>query len=187
MTTEAQKVEAPPPLRRPLALVFCDIAGTTQLFAEEGDLAASAVLRGFVEHAGRLAKENEAYWIKFIGDAFFAVFENIGNVIPFVICVQRLLSEDPIFSRRKLGFKFSLHYGDVLYIETSYGNEVLGQDVNIAAHLNDLAESHEIVISETALERLPSDYRFRAGEVESRHFKQAGDVKFRRVKLLGLL
>jgi adenylate cyclase len=186
MTTEIQQVEAPAPRRRPLALVFCDIAGTTQLFAEEGDLAASAVIQGFIEHAGRLAKEYEAYWIKFIGDGFFAVFENISNVIPLVIRVHRLLSEDPMFSGRKLSFKFSLHYGDVLYIETSYGNEVLGQDVNIVAHLNDLAQSHEIVISETALKRLPSDYRVRAGVAESRHFRQGGDVEFRRINLLGL-
>jgi class 3 adenylate cyclase len=35
-------MEAQAPLRKPLALVFCDIAGFTHLMAQEGDLVASA-------------------------------------------------------------------------------------------------------------------------------------------------
>jgi class 3 adenylate cyclase len=121
-----------------------------------------------------------------MGDSFLAAFENIDDVMPFVISVENLLSQNSAFVGRTLGFKFSLHYGDVLYIETSYGNEVLGKDVNLAAHLNDLAQPNEMVISQAALERIPSDYRARAGASESRQFKQVGDVEFRRVNLLGL-
>jgi adenylate cyclase len=184
VTARAGKAEVPTPPRRPLALVLCDIAGTTQLFAREGDLTASAVIREFVEQTGHLAKEHEAFWVKFIADCCFSVFANIGNAMSFIISVQRLLSEDSTLSRRDLGFKFSLHYGDVLYIETSYGSEVLGQDVNVVAHLNDLAQSDEIVISEFALRRLPPDYQVRAGAVETRYFKNAGDVAFRRLSLI---
>jgi class 3 adenylate cyclase len=82
------------------------------------------------------------------------------------------------------GFYFSLHYDNVLYIETSYGSDVLGEAANVAAYLNELAEPHEIVISQAALERMPSDYRARAGASESRAFKGVGDVEFRRVDLL---
>src|SRR2546430_352226 len=39
------KMKAQAPLRKPLALVFCDIAGFTHLMAQEGDLVASAFLR----------------------------------------------------------------------------------------------------------------------------------------------
>jgi adenylate cyclase len=174
------------PLRKPLALVFCDIAGASRLMAQEGDLVASAVFREFFEQAGRLAREYHCLMVKFIGDGFLATFENIDDVMPFLISVERLLSENSTFVGRLLGFKFSLHYGDVLYIETSYGNDVLGEDVNVAARLNDLAQPHEIVISQTALERMPPDYRARAGAIESRPFKRVGDVEFRRVNLLGL-
>jgi adenylate cyclase len=177
-------MEAPAPLRKALALVFCDIAGSTRLEAQEGDLVVATVLREFFEQAGRLGTEHHCLIIKFLGDSFLAAFENVDNVMPFVFSIQRLLSQNPVFIGRSLGFKFSLHYGNVLYIETSYGNDVLGEDVNIAAHLNDLAGPHEIVVSRVALEGMPSDYRARAGASESRSFKGVGDVEFRRVDLL---
>jgi class 3 adenylate cyclase len=179
-------MQAPAPLRKPVALVFCDIVGSSRLEAQEGGLIVSAVFREFYEQAGRLGREHHCLIVKFMGDSFLAAFENIDDVMPFVISVESLLSQNSAFVGRTLGFKFSLHYGDVLYIETSYGNEVLGKDVNVAAHLNDLAQPSEMVISQAALERIPSDYRARAGASESRQFKQVGDVEFRRINLLGL-
>jgi class 3 adenylate cyclase len=178
-------MEAPAPLRKHLALVFCDIAGFTHLMAQEGDLVASALLREFYEHAGRLGREHHSLLVKFIADGFLAAFEHVDDAMPFVISVQSLLSENPTFIGRSLGFKFSLHYGDVLVVETSYGSDVFGEEVNVAAHLNDLAQPHQMVVSQAALERMPTDYRARAGESESRQLKGVGDVEFRRVNLRG--
>src|SRR5438105_4787985 len=137
-------MSATAPLRKPVALVFCDIAGSTRLIAKEGDLVASAVFREFFEHAGRLGREHHCLMIKFISDGFLAVFENINNVMPFVISVENLLSQNSTFSGRLAGFYFSLHHGDVIYIETSYGSDVFGEAVNVAAHLNELKEPNTI-------------------------------------------
>src|ERR1700676_1687430 len=129
-------MQALTPLQKPLALVLCDIVGSSRLMAQEGDLGASAVFREFFEHASRLGREHHCLMIKFIGDSFLAALENIDDVMPFVISVENLSSQNSTFVGRSLGFKFSLHYGDVLYMETSYGNDVLGEDVNVAARLN---------------------------------------------------
>ena len=107
-------MEAPAPLRKALALVFCDIAGTTRLEAQEGDLVVATVLREFFEQAGRLGTEHHCLIIKFLGDSFLAAFENIDDVMPFVSSIQRLMSHNSIFIGRSLGFKFSLHYGTSL-------------------------------------------------------------------------
>src|SRR5690348_6742801 len=131
-------MEAQTPLRRPLALLFCDIAGFTRLMAQEGDLVASALLREFYEHTGRLGREHHSLLVKFIGDGFLAAFERVDEVMPFVMSVESLLSENPTFVGRSLGFKFSLHYGNVLAIEMSYGTDVFGEEVNVAARLNEL-------------------------------------------------
>jgi len=186
-------MEAPAPLRKSLALVFCDIVGSTRLIARLGDLVASAVIREFIEHAGRLGRQHHCLMIKFLGDGFLAAFENLDDVMPFLISIEGLLSQNSTLIgqleefqliRRLEGFYFSLHYGNVLYIETSYGNDVLGEDVNVAAHLSEIAQPNEVVISQAALERMPADYQFRAGASEVRTFKRVGDVAFRRVKLL---
>jgi class 3 adenylate cyclase len=176
-------METPAPLRKPLALVFCDIAGSSLLTAREGDLVATAVFSEFYEHAGRLGQEHHCLMIKFMGDSFLAVFENMDDIIPFVLSIESMLTKNPTFVGRVSGFYFSLHYGSVLYIETSYGSDVLGEDVTVVAHLNELAEPHEIVISQAALERMSGHYQARAGAREFRLLKGVGGVEFRRVNL----
>jgi class 3 adenylate cyclase len=178
-------MEAPAPLRKPLALLFCDIAGSMSLIAREGDLVASAVFREFFEQAGRLGREYHCVMIKFIGDGFLAGFENIDEVMPFVISIESLLSQNATFVGRLSGFYFSLHYGNVLCVETSYGSDVFGEAVNVAAHLNEVKALNGIIVSQAALERMPSDYRARAGASESRSFKGVGDVEFHRISLSG--
>jgi len=102
-------MEAEAPLRKPLALLVCDVSGSTRLVAYEGDLIVATVLREFREQAGRLTSEHHRLMIKFSGDAFLAAFENIDDVMPVVIAVQNLLSQNATFVGRLEGFKFSVH------------------------------------------------------------------------------
>jgi adenylate cyclase len=169
-------------VRRPLAVVFCDIAGTSGLMAREGDLVVSALLRAFFENAGRLSQEHHCLSIKFVGDGFVAAFENIGEVLPFAIEVQKLAETHPSMRGRELSFRFSLHCGEVLCIETSYGKDVFGDDVNLVARLNDIAEPGEMVVSHTALEQMPPDQKAAAGATESQQIK-SDVVEFHRVSL----
>ena len=97
--------------------------------------------------------------------------------------MQGLLEHGAALSARGLAFKFSLHLGDILYMETSYGADVFGEHVNIAAHLNEFAGSHQLVVSRAALDRLPGDLRARAGLSETHSFKRVGEVEFHRIDL----
>jgi adenylate cyclase len=171
-----------PRLRQTLALVFCDIAGTSKLMAREGDLVMSTLLRDFFENAGRLASEHHSLLIKFIGDGFLAAFEDTGEPLPFALSVQKLLDTQPSMRGRQLAFRFSLHVGEALCIETSYGKDVFGDAVNLAAHLNALAEPDQIVISQAALARVPHEQQALAGLGERRQIKE-GEVGFHRVSL----
>src|SRR6516162_9635295 len=109
-------MEAPAPVRKSLALVFCDIVGSTRLIAQVGDLVASAVFREFIEHAGHLGRQHHSLMIKFLGDGFLASFENMDDAMPFIISIEGLLSPDSELIGQLEGFRFSLHYGKVLYI-----------------------------------------------------------------------
>ena len=173
---------ASPNLRRPLAVVFCDIAGTTRLMTEEGDLAVANLLRAFFASTNRLAKEHHSLMIKPLGDGFIAAFVNVGDVLPFATAVQRLAESEPSMRGRQLGFRFSLHCGDVLCIDTSYGTDVFGDEVNLAARLNDLAQPGQMVITDTAREQMPPGQQTTAGAMETGHIK-SGDVQIYRVSL----
>jgi class 3 adenylate cyclase len=79
--------------------------------------------------------------------------------------------------------RFSLHFGDVLCIETSYGKDILGEDINIAARLNDLAAAGQIVISDAALQRLPVSQQQGVDPSETASIRRAGDFRFHRLRL----
>ena len=120
-----------------LAVLFCDIVGTTGLMAREGDLIVANLLRAFFENAGRLATEHHCSFMKFIGDAFLATFDKADQVLPFALAVQNVTESDVIIRDHHIGLRFSLHFGDVLCIETSYGKDILGQDINVDVVAND--------------------------------------------------
>jgi class 3 adenylate cyclase len=176
-------MDKPDPLSKTLAIVFCDIVAFSRVHATEGDLVAAEILRAFYEDTGQLAKERNCLTIKFIGDGFLATFENLGEAIPFVISVDRLLTQNQSLARHHLAFKFRLNYGDVLYMNTSYGTDVLGVPVNVAAHLNELAQPHQLIISQAAFSHLPHDLQARAGASETHSVRRVGAVEVRRMDL----
>jgi len=176
-------MDKPDPLKKTVAIVFCDIAGFGRLNAAEGDLVAARVLRTFYEHADQLAKENQCLTIKFIGDAVLATFGDIHNVMPFISSIRDLLTQDAVLSRWRLACTFSLDFGAVLFVETSYGPDVIGEQINIAAHLNELAQPHQLVLSQAALDKLPRDQQARAGPTETHSLKRGGAVEFHRIDL----
>jgi class 3 adenylate cyclase len=176
--------ETEPSVRKTLALLVCDVVNATGLIAREGDLIALALFRDFFENAGRLGQEHHCLLIKFVGDAFLAAFENMADTLPFVFAIQNLLSELVTFKGRQLAFRFSLHFGDVLYVETSYGKDVLGAEVNVVAHLNDLAQPDQIVISQAAMQRMPREQQSSIGLPEHCHVKGTGEVEFSRLSLI---
>jgi adenylate cyclase len=176
-------MDTPEPVRKSLAIVFCDIAGFTELIATQGDFAAVSILRVFFEHVGRLAKEYQSLTIKFIGDAFLATFENIADVMPFINSIQGLLEGDGALSGRGLAFKLSLHVGEVIYTQTSYGPDIFGEHVNTAAHLNARAEPNQLAVSQPALDRLPHELRAQAGPSEVLSLRRLDPVEFRRISL----
>ena len=166
-----------------LAVLFCDIAGTTRLMAREGDLVVGNLLRAFFENAGRLATEHHCTFMKFIGDAFLATFDKADQVLPFASAVQAVTESDPNIRDYHLGLRFSLHFGDVLCIETSYGKDILGEDINIAARLNDLAAPGQMVISQAALQRLSDNQKTLVGPSETARIRKAGDIQIHRFPL----
>ena len=172
------------PAQKNLAIVFGDIAGLSELMTAEGDLAVANILKAFFDQVGHLANVHHSLTLKFIGDAFLASFEGIENTIPFVQSVQSLSTLERVFFERNIAFKFSLHFGEAVYMQTSYGPDIFGENVNIAAQLNDPAEPHQLLVSQTALDQLPEHLRARAGASEAlTRRRRPNPVQFRRIQM----
>jgi class 3 adenylate cyclase len=144
-----------------VSLLFTDLTGSTALYSSVGDAAAFRfvddhfdVLRGAVVAAGGTV-------VKTMGDAVMAAF------IDDATCARAAFACLAAFDefRKKTphaeatALKLGVH-GGPCYVVTANGTlDFFGQTVNVAARLQGLAESGEVVIQADAWERLPPEAR----------------------------
>src|SRR5215467_4015036 len=93
MNTKEEKSRNPELVPHPLAIVFADIVGFSALLAKHGDLVLVEALREFRSDVERLAPAYNGRCIKFVGDTFLAVFEDVANVLPFAAALTRSRSQ----------------------------------------------------------------------------------------------
>lgn len=141
--------------RRPHALMFTDIVGSTAYFEQRGDLAGmdmlerhNAMLLPLVEaHAGRV--------VKTIGDAIMAAWPDAPEAARCAVAMQERLAAHNAAAPSNEGIKvrIGLHYGSVV----CQAGDLFGDVVNAAARVEGLAGPGEILLAAPARERLPDD------------------------------
>jgi adenylate cyclase len=166
-----------------LAMIFADFAGTTALAAQVGDLVVAGVLQEFFQCSYRLQTIHHGRVLKTFGDGFLAIFEDVAHALHFATALQRSLGQEPMLAGQHLAAHISLHVGAVVLMETSYGEDVFGAEVNMGAALERYAQPGEIVVSEAACQALPSAQQALLGPSERVTLKQ-GEVAFRRLAVV---
>jgi len=170
--------------RQTLAMVVGDIVGTTQMLATDGELAVFATIQEFMRDVERLVAAYHGRCIKTLGDSFLAVFENVADALPFAAALNCSQSQQKIPGHGALRLCFSLHLGTVVIGQTTYGEEIFGSDVNIAARLLDVADAGQIVISRAACQALPQQQAAVLGPRERVRLKGLAEAtEFSRVDL----
>jgi class 3 adenylate cyclase len=191
-----QNIETEPEKRK-LAIVFGDIAGTALLVSQAGDFFVANALRQFFGRLENFQTTHHARFVKTVGDGFMAVFEDLSDAFAFAVSLQQSLTQDPITVERaaesparphQLSLRVSLHIGSVLVMKTSYGEEVFGADVNVAARLSSFAKPGEIVVSGLACHDLPARQQaiLKPAEAAAVQIKgMTGQFEFRTVDFAG--
>lgn len=141
-----------------LALVFADVVEFTAIMSEVGDLAALGAAKEFLSRANQLERSYHGRIIKAMGDTVLAVFDDVAMAMRFSAELLASLRQEPVIvGDRKLAVKISLHLGSVRLLRTSYGEDVFGIDVNVAARLSACAAPSQLVVSEAAFTALPRE------------------------------
>ena len=154
-----------------VSLLFTDLTGSTALYASVGDAAAFRfvddhfdVLRLAIAAAGGTV-------VKTMGDAVMAAFVDDAT------CARAAFACLAAFDafRRKTPhaestqIKLGIH-GGPCYVVTANGLlDFFGQTVNVAARLQGLADSGEVILEADALEKLPAELRM--GLISSEPFQ----------------
>jgi adenylate cyclase len=137
-----------------------DVAGYTRLMEafEQETHTRLMSLRDSVVNVSLAACEGHI--VKRTGDGFLALFAEEGQAVACATAIQRGArhSEADQPPERRISFRMGVNVGDVM-VEAE---DVYGNDVNIAARLQDLAEPGEILISAAVRESLSERLEFPA-------------------------
>src|SRR6266513_3195572 len=138
--------------RRLSAILAADVAGYSRLMHNDEEpthtklaaLLTDAVNPAIAEHSGRIVKNT--------GDGLLAEFPSAVQAVRAAVQFQTRIKELTIddVEERRIAFRVGINIGDVI-VEP---HDIFGDDVNIAARLESIAEPGGVCISSSAYEHV---------------------------------
>ena len=138
----------PDPKRKLAAIVFTDIVGFTELSAKN-EPAALDLLEKQRTLLKPIVIDNNGEWLKEIGDGLLLSFETTIDAVQCSIAIQNASK-----GVEGLELRIGVHQGEVVF----QGEDIVGDDVNIASRIEPYAAAGGIAISgrvNASLERNP--------------------------------
>ena len=158
----------PDQTRKLAAIVFTDIVGFTKLSAEN-EPAALSLLEKQRELLKPIVEEHGGSWLKEIGDGLLLLFDTTKDAVHCSIEIQNIAKQVEY-----LNLRIGIHQGEVQF----QGNDVVGDDVNIAARIEPFAAEGGIAISDRVNASLARDPDFETKFLGKPKLKGVGqDVK----------
>jgi adenylate cyclase len=149
-----------------VAILFLDLVGFSAWALQAGDEAAVTLLRDFGRITDGAVVERGGRVVKRLGDGAMAVFADAAAAVEAARHACREVATMDVDGYEP-ALRAGLHVGRPRHL----GGDYLGVAVNVAARVAEAAKAGEVLISETARERLPPDaYPLR----KRRRFKAKG-------------
>ncbi|MBL51362.1 MAG: hypothetical protein CMG57_05335 [Candidatus Marinimicrobia bacterium] len=140
----------PEPTRKLAAIVFTDIVGFTKLTAEDQSQA-SSLLKTQRDLFQPLVAQFNGSWIKEMGDGLILTFDTVTDAVNCCIQLQATSKEND-----NLNLRIGIHQGEILIEE----NDIIGDDVNIAARIEPFSAPGGIAISNKVNDALVRETEF---------------------------
>ena len=123
--------------RKLAAIVFTDIVGFTKLTADDQSKASNLLTeqRNLLKP---IVEEHNGSWLKEMGDGLLLIFDTVTDAVNCTIKIQESTKQI-----KDLDLRIGIHQGEILLTE----NDVIGDDVNIAARIEPFAAPGGIAIS----------------------------------------
>jgi class 3 adenylate cyclase len=158
-------VRETPPMRRRLATLFVDIAGSTSLLVHHPPEVVLGVVQGFMTLVTEIASAHAGTVKDFEGDGALLYFASTKNAVRAALAIQRRLADGRCDSAcgdgPGIGARMSITVGDVVVgvVGSSMrrGLALIGPSVNIGARLLKHAAPGAIIASREVFEELRRD------------------------------
>lgn len=154
--------------RRPLTVMFCDLAGSTRLSEQLDPEVLRHVVRRYQEASAQVVERHDGHIAQYLGDGLLVYYgyptaheEDARRAVRSALGILRSLAGLSARLEREIGVelvvRIGIHTGLVVIGEVGGGARTehlaLGKTPNLAARLQELAEPGTVVIS-SATERL---------------------------------
>jgi adenylate cyclase len=156
-------------------VVFADLVGSTTLFEQLGDGAASRLVTQVVQALSKVFEKHHGRVVKLLGDGLFVVFDTEVNAISACVAIQKQLHEYPIRPGGKgppIEFQMGVECGEVVEID----GDCYGDAVNSASRLADMAKAQQILTSQRVREALGNDHLSLLRALGPMHLKGKADA-----------
>jgi len=159
--TSSSDTFAPNPTRELAAIMFSDIVGYTALMGRDEREGLRAV-REHREHLRAVLPQFNGRLIGEIGDGTLSSFHSAVDAVNCARELQATLVENP-----ELRLRIGIHVGDVVFTDKT----VLGDGVNIASRIHELAPPGGCCISERVYEEIRNKPEFHVKDLGDKHLK----------------
>jgi len=165
------------PQRALLTIVFTDLENSTNLNLELGDERWAALREEHFQVGQGLIRQNEGWFIKYMGDAILAVFATASQGVRFAVDFHHDLRKLSAKVGKVLKVRIGLHAGEV---DVRKG-DVYGTEVNRASRVSTLGNGEQTFATEVvknAMDALKPEWRYDVdfcdhGEVSLKGFAPA--------------
>jgi adenylate cyclase len=154
--------------RRLAAILSADVQGYSRLMGED-ELATIRTLTTYRAVMGRLIQQYRGRVVDDPGDNLLAEFGSVVDAVQCAVAIQRALAvlNAELPRQRAMTFRMGINLGDVIVD----GERLYGDDVNLAARLERLAEGGGICISGSVYDQIATRLALRYAYLGKRMMK----------------
>jgi class 3 adenylate cyclase len=137
-------------LRTPITILFSDIKGSTTFAEKKGDVEYMAMIDRHNRILFPVVEAEGGSVVKTIGDSILAKFDDPVAAVRAAAGMQRALAKDRVGREQidQIQVRIGLHYGMGLVKD----NDVFGDVVNAAAHIQHQAKPEQVLITDVLVD-----------------------------------